>query len=375
MVSFGVGLGQFLQGAQQSYENASRLRTTIEDGLTERKMRKVEKAGRAEADAAREADISKGITSAIDPATGQPTYKVGDADYGFDGAAAHDAAAKQVGSFTDYYMKTAVPKLVDGYMRAGKPQMAQQYQTWMDTAGAKEGLKHWATAARAAHRGDTSQFIKSMTAAYNTKGYYDDGVDVTGGEEIKDKDGNVTGIRMNFKGADGKAYSQEYHGMEDVYRDGVMVMSPENVFQSGMADVKAAQAARAEAAKARRDYGYDIGKANNKGVIDDRLAANEHVRTLARDAIKHTYTMQEDANSAQVKAAFGQDTKAPTEEDVRKGLESIAKSLRETDLSFSKLSPDEQSERVVQEYERQQTGARGLMGSGSNAVGGAPSLY
>jgi len=378
MVSFGIGSGQFLQGASQGLQQGQQLRSQVEDGLINRKMRKVEKTARGEADAAREADISKGITTTLDPVTGGQTYKVGATDFGTDSKAARDAAAKQVGSFTEYYMKTAVPQLVDGYMRAGKPQLAQQYQTWMETAGAKQGLKHWATAARAASRGDTGQFIKSMQAAYNTPGYYDDGVNLVGGEEIKDKDGNVTGIRMKFKGADGKEYAQEYQGMEDVYRQGVMVMSPEAVFQQGMADVKAAQAVRAEAIKAKREFGFDIAKQNNKGVIDDRLDDRQFQRTLRRDAFQHGYQMEQDNNSAAVRAAYraedeGDETPAAT----RKQLESITKRLAETDLRFSKLSPEEQTARAVAELQRQRAAARGITPGGSSAVSapGAPALY
>ncbi|MED5545709.1 MAG: hypothetical protein VYD90_10705 [Pseudomonadota bacterium] len=380
MVNFGVGLGAFMDGAQRSYRQANELRQTFENGQTDRRMRRVEREQRANADAAREADISKGITTNVDPNTGATTFKVGQTDYGTDSAAARKAAEQQVGSFTDYYMKTAVPALVDGYMRAGRPEMAQQYQTWMETAGAKRGLTHWATAARAAQRGDTSQFLKSMQAAYNTRGYYDDGVEATGGEELKDKDGNVTGIRMDFKGADGRTYSRTYEGMEDVYRAGVMMMAPEQVFQSGMADVKAGQAARADAAKVRADLNNDLAKQNNKAVLDDRINDRQSRRQLGRDAAQHGYRMEEDANAAQVRAAYGSSgPNGETEGDIRKQLETISKRMAETDLGWSKLTPEEQNARAVAELQRQRESARGIFNeSGSNAVaapGRTPSLY
>jgi hypothetical protein len=406
MVNFGIGLGAFLGGVGQGMQTGQQ----IKDALDARKMNRAMKQASADASTARSTDIDKAITigngvsqADIDAAGADksdpyaankaavlsglatqnaggdpnaPTYSVGGKAYSSIDQA-RSAAGKNVGSLMDYYTNVAVPKIVQSYLDNGQTDKAIQYQNFMDTQQAQTGMKHWATAAHAAARGDTQGFIKSMTAAYNTPGYADDGVQSLGGEEIKDAAGNTTGIRMRFKGDDGKEYSQDFNGMEDVYKAGISMLSPEKAFEQGMKQVDDADKAKIEDAKAKRTFADDLAKEKYKSSLTDNENDRQNQRQLGRDATQQGYKLQQDAtendygiqrdnNKAQVDAAYrAPSTTADPIENARKAIQAISNTLAQTDLNFAKLPADQQAQRAAQIYQQQQAQARGIVSPGS----------
>ena len=97
---------------------------------------------------------------------------------------------------------------------------------------------------------------------------------------------------------------------------------------------------------------------------------------IQRDAVQNSLGMERDGNRIQLEAAskLAQST-GEKPEDVRESLETITKRLAETDLSFSKLTPQEQTQRAVDALTAQRRAARGVIGAAGAAPAAPPLLY
>ncbi|MCE7797849.1 hypothetical protein LWE61_14955 [Sphingobium sufflavum] len=398
-MSFGMGLGAFMNGVQGGLKLGQQVRGVIDD----RKTRKMERSAIEDARAARERDIgdlTRGPAIPADPSgmidEKGAVRKIEDTDLPI----SRDEAEKKVGSFMDYYRSTSVPKLIEGYIQRGENDRAAHFQQYLDSEDGKARTKDWSVAAQRFAMGDHEGGFKRLA---DLNGRIGNGMDLVGHEQIMQpiyedrtdkKTGKTTkvqtgteatgGWRVKWKDSDsGKEFSQDFASSDDFARTALWATSPEQQVTASLAELRAAQAARAkavaDAAGDRRQFGYDIGKLRAKGVIDDQAAGREAQRTASRDATLHGYRMEEDVNGAQASAAY----RAPpadsveTPEDVRKSLENITKRLSESDPSFYKLSPEEQTARAVSVLNGQRSSARGVMSSGapSGGRGVMPPLY
>lgn len=403
-MSFGMGLGAFMQGVQQGVGTAKTIKGVIQD----RRIRKMEKEGYADATAAREADINAGISTATDEA-GNTTYSVGGKSYA-DAAEAHKAAEARVGGFMDYYRSNTVPKLIDGYLREGQADRAQQLQTYLDSEDGKARFRDWAGASQRFAMGDHAGGFQRLASLYK---HIDDGVDVVDyapiteevveerklpgtGQVIRVPTGQTRetgGWRVNWKDkASGSVFSQDFDTADDFARTALYATSPEYQAQYTIADMKAAQAARADAAKEGRKYTYERAGKREDALIADTRDDRNFRRDVARDKIKdgferqrdatqHGYDLERDNNSIMMKSAYklSEETNEKPE-DVRRSLETITNRLSEADLGsngFNSLSPEQQAEKAEAIYRSQRTRARGILGKDERPAGRGvvPTLY
>lgn len=281
--NFGIGIGALAQGLSSGIDTGAKLHGLMQQG----KLRKAREAGMADAKAARQSAIDGlvkvGSTSNAGDTATVPTYQVGDQSYA-DEASARKAAEGQVGSLDEFYTKVAAPKIYEEYL-AIDPEKAEAWKAWNDAKEVKQGQKLWASAVMKANMGDFDGFGKDLVKAYNSRGYFDDGTQVKDWKTLKDDKGNITGAQLTFKGPDGKEYSQVINGMEDAYRMGAFMLSPENVFNTGWAEIQAAKKAQLEMAKEDRKFQRDVYR-------DDRKAANQSALQSQRDdaALERTVT-------------------------------------------------------------------------------------
>jgi hypothetical protein len=400
MVSFGIGLGSFMDGVNQGMQFGKTIKTAVQD----RKIRKMEREAIDAAEVARQQDGAKGIMApqpGYENAPGSGPYSMHLSGDGGGAAAPPSAesgtraAPKTPGTFMDYYRKVSMPKLIEGYLKNGQPERASQLQSYLDSEDGKGKFKDWASAAQRFAMGDNEGGFKRL-ADLNKR--LDNNIELDGYEEVKDeKTGSATGgWRVKWKDADtGKAFTQDFDTADDFARTALWAMSPEQQAQARLSEMTAAQKARAEAAAAARkaatDFNYDVKKQGYGAILadqrDDRQFKRQQQRDAslygydaARDATRHGYSMEEDTNNLQMRAALKlSDDSGEKPEDVRKSLETITKRLAETDMSFSKLSPDEQTARAVAVLQGQRNGARGVIGGGAPAASGGrgaiPPLY
>lgn len=266
---------------------------------------------------------------------GLPAFKVGDATF-TDKGQARAAAEKDVKPFMDYYTAKSAPLVTEAYMRAGQPEKAQAYNNWLKTEGVQKGMESWAKALQAASRDDPDGFAKHITAAYNQQGYFEDGRTTTA-KLRKDKDGNTVGMDLEFEDkATGKKWTRSLDGREDIYRMGVELMAPEQVFKFGLQQVEAADKARSEIAK------------------DKRTEARETGKMLLEAALKE----------AAQQGPLGM-------VEFRKRLDSTMKSLLANDFTYARLSDDEKVAKAVQVLRAQDRGVAAAGyggGAGSSPV-------
>lgn len=275
MANFGIGVGAFMDGymkgasfKQQMEDSKDRKRLRDiqfkqfeQDAADKQEFRDTARQSAASATSARQADINKLITPGETVGAdgkAMPSFSVGDKTYKSQEEAAA-AADKQVGSFMDYYMKTSVPKMQEYWAKTGQVDKAQALSKWMEDENVKKGAKAWAGAVRAFQVGDREGFKTNLMSAYNQQGYFDDGMEATKIEDVKNDKGQLTGYAITFRDPNGKETTQNYDG-DDVARLGLNALSPTEVLSYGMDQLKQATAARADLAKEQRGFQRDVTK-------------------------------------------------------------------------------------------------------------------
>lgn len=350
-MAFGVAVGSFVDGINNGVRLGVGLRNQTEARADRERQRKIEDEDRAMrledrqiareqakydqerqraadsredamrqtfADAVAETDAAVAAQSqGLPPRGGQPASPAGAAL-----EVATAGGSQKPAAFTDLYMRIGVPKIVKAYLANGQPDRAQAFQSWVETEGVKKGMRSWADATFAASIGDEDGFLNHMVAAYNNRGYFDDGYTAIKEKSgfIRDENGAVTGAKITFRGPDGKEFERAFEGMGDLYREGVKVLAPEKVFEYGMSEVEKADAARAEAAKEARGLRTKIAE-------EDRA----HSRSLEKSAYDSALRIEEDR------------AKAPGGDEIyQKRVAEQLKSLTENDLTFQRKPIDEQ---------------------------------
>lgn len=398
--NFGIGVGAFAQGLSSGIDTGVKLHGLMQQG----KLRKARESGMADAKAARQSAIDSlvkvGSTANADNTMTMPAYNVGDQSYG-DETSARKAAEGQVGSLDEFYQKVAVPKIYEQYMEID-PEKAETWMRWNEEKQVRQGQKYWSQAIGRANAGDFDGFGKYLVKAYNTRGYFDDGTEVKDWKTLKDDKGNITGAQLTFKGPDGKEFTQVVNGMEDAYRLGAFMLSPENVFNTGWSEIQAAKKAQLEMAKEDRKFQRDVYR-------DDRKAANQSALQSQRDdaALERTVTgKQMDAanKSSAVNQkvellkrngfsddwiaqnlpailGIGEYKKAAAPEEVRRMLHQARLSA---DYNYSRKTPQEQAAIIEQDMQliygsqpqqRSNPLSGGISGQGARPTGRVPMIY
>lgn len=225
-------------------------------------------------------------------------------------------AAEGPRDFIKWYGKVAAPKIIDHYLSRGEVEKAEKFETWVQAATTKAGLRAWSKGVIAAQQGNEDGFVAAMIEAYNADGYTDDGMTALadGSGLTRDKAGNVIGGRVTLRNdATGEVFVQNFNEIEDIYRFGINFLSPEQVFENTQEQLKAAATAETEIRKHERAL---------------ELAE-------ARRATK--------------------DAKTPAER-VRAQVALMA----QTDFSFSSLPPEEQVAKAIAQLEAIEAGAATL---------------
>lgn len=398
--NFGIGLGALAQGLNQGVDTGLRLRQVSDNN----KMRRARERGMDDAKAARSSAIDGlvkvGSTPSADNTMTVPTYQVGDQSYA-DEASARKAAEGQVGSLDDFYSKVAAPKIYEEYL-AIDPEKAEAWKAWNEAKEVKQGQKLWASAVMKANMGDFDGFGKDLVKAYNTRGYFDDGTQVKGWKTLKDGKGNITGAELTFKGPDGKEYSQVINGMEDAYRMGAFMLSPENVFNTGWAEIQTARKAQLELAKEDRKFQRDVAledrreagrtarqDSQNEAALERTVIGKQMEAANKNDAVdrkveilkRNNYSDEWIAQNLPAILGIGEYKKAISPDDARLRLH---EGRIKNDYSYSRKSQEEQRAIIEQDMQmiygdqtKQKTSpmAGGIGAQPARPAGRAPMIY
>lgn len=394
--NLGAGLAGLANGISQGLTLGTQIKGLYKQGQMESAQREGLQAAKDARTSAINNLVRTGSANSADNSMTVPTYSVGDQQFS-DQASATKAAESQVGSLEDFYQKVAAPKIYEQYLEID-PEKAQAWKDWNDNQQVKTAQKHWAQAITKANMGDFDGFGKSLVKAYNTRGYLDDGTEVTDWKTLKDGDGNVTGAMLTFKGPDGKEFSQAVNGMEDAYRMGVQLLAPDQVFNLGWQEIQAAKKAQIaagqesikqrgrvqleglrqqgrQAVQTQRDSAA-MDRVQTKAQLDEAAAgrkADAKVQALRKAGYSEDFIKQ----SMPAILGLGDYKKAAAPEEVRRMLHQA----RLGDFSYQRKSPEEQAKIIEQDMTliggagaTANPMSRGMQGQGAPAAG-APMIY
>lgn len=282
--NWGIGAGAFAQGLTQGLGTGLQTGNALKKARDNREIETIRTQGINEARERREADINSQIKPAREGGVSMG-YMDGTGKVHGSRDDARKSAEGSVDSVIDYYMQTAGPKLKETYIQQGDIQKAEAFDRWMQESKVKKGMKHWATAMRSAQAGDHAGFADNLKKAYNTQGYFEDGMTAESVKPVKGDNGEVSAYEVTIKGRDGSKSTQQI-GMEEMYRVGLGFLAPEQVFETGWNELQEAKRMRAEheAQLAKEDRGFrrDIA-------LEDRKSGNRQQEIVTREQAQARY--------------------------------------------------------------------------------------
>jgi len=227
------------------------------------------------------------------------------AGQGFDdleSAQAH--AKKQAPDINDLMRKTLVPKMQEAYLAQGNPDKADAWGAWGESQDGKKKMKLWGQAMTAAQAGDHDAAADALVKLH---GDLPDGRTYVGREDVKDKDGNVTGFNMTYKDDNTGEKKSQFVGKDELIEQGLSALSPQAMFETmykakTTADVMNAKD-RAAAANDARDGARELAKAKVVAAakeVERRQAAADAIKL---EEIKSGHKMDEKRFESQLEAA------------------------------------------------------------------------
>jgi hypothetical protein len=264
----GIQAGNMLVDAYyrgQDNKNKAEVKNVMAEGLDTAKQSRADDIA---------ANSQVGSKANADNTMTMPTFDDSNGNSYADAGAQKKAAEKNAPSVDDFYMRDVVPKIKQTYIAQGNQEGADQWEKWTQDKEAQNGMKSWTQALRAAQIGDFKGFADHMVKAYNTPGYYDDGLHAEGYDLVKDKDGNTTGLTLNMKNKEtGEQFAQTIHGQDDMVQAGIGLLDPANAFKTSMAQMTARQAANAKAGLEVTKANNNMARDNNKAVVQGQVAS------------------------------------------------------------------------------------------------------
>jgi hypothetical protein len=320
-------------------------------------------SAKAQRQSAIDSNVNVGAEANADNSMTLPTYQdAKGAKFGSE-AEARGVAEKNAPSVDDFYVKNVVPKIAETYLKQGNIEQAEKWNSWAEQKNTKAGMKHWTKALQAGQMGDFKAYADNMVKAYNTPGYYDDGLEADGYDLVKDKEGNTTGMTLNLRNTStGEKFAQTIKGQEDMVKMGIGLLDPANAFKTTQAAVTAAQNTRAKAAEGDLKFKRDVYRDDRKG---ERQAINQEQKdasAIDRLSLGKELDARNQKAAITLRAQAGDMyKKGASPEEVRRMLHQ----KRLGDFSYSRLKPEEQAKIIDQDVQT-------IVGGGNALATGIP---
>ena len=158
-------------------------------------------------------------------------------------------ATRAARSFMDHYRETAAPQIMEGFLKAGEPAKAEAFRTFMESGQTQEAMTHWSKSIFAAQTGNARAFAENLAKAYNTRGYFDDGIDALIDKSAIEEDpetGEIYGHITFANTETGEEVQMPFRGLDDLYRSGVGMLAPQEVFKRNLEQTDKADERRAQ---------------------------------------------------------------------------------------------------------------------------------
>lgn len=340
MANFGIGLGSFLSGVAQGADAYA----NIQNAKTRQKVADMQIKDLERQDQAKQGAISISAQGA-------------------DAAKANTDG--QVDSVMNYYMQNTAPQLQQYWLSQGDMEKANTFGKWIQDTNVQQGMKYGAGMIRSAQMGDPQGVMDNMVKLYNQPGYFDDGFSAVKADVRRDKDGNAAGWDITLKNdKTGKESTHSFNSMDDIYKTAMQYGDPKNVFEYGMAQLKAGQEASASIAKedralkvddykAARDQNYALEKDNNSSQLRraEKSAEGGTGNKKVQDAVAaESYLRSRGVSDEGIRqlapALIGaQNQSAPMSKRVDDYIKNRTEDF--TDKEWKKLKPEEQTKQAL----------------------------
>ena len=110
-------------------------------------------------------------------------------------------------------------------------------------------MTHWSKAIFSAQTGNARAFAENLAKAYNTRGYFDDGIDALIDKSAIEEDpetGEIYGHITFANTETGEEMQMPFRGLDDLYRSGVGMLAPQEVFKRNLEQTDKADERRAQ---------------------------------------------------------------------------------------------------------------------------------
>ncbi|MGP9804021.1 hypothetical protein [Paracoccus sp. NSM] len=158
------------------------------------------------------------------------------------------------------YRDNGLPIITKELMRQGRFEEAESLRSFVSEAAAQEGMKAWSGAVFRALMGDVDGAASGIIDAYNSAGYFDDGLEIVKDqtELIRADDGQVMGVKLAMRDQASGEVTVEQMNIENLIERGLWLLSPEQAAQNYLAQRQAVRAQLAEQAAEQRSTGRQI---------------------------------------------------------------------------------------------------------------------
>ena len=158
-------------------------------------------------------------------------------------------ATRAARSFMDHYRETAAPQIMEGFLKAGEPAKAEAFGKFIESGQTQEAMTHWSKAIFSAQTGNARAFAENLAKAYNTRGYFDDGINALIDKSAIEEDpetGEIYGHITFANTETGEEVQMPFRGLDDLYRSGVGMLAPQEVFKRNLEQTDKADERRAQ---------------------------------------------------------------------------------------------------------------------------------
>ena len=158
-------------------------------------------------------------------------------------------ATRAARSFMDHYRETAAPQIMEGFLKAGEPAKAEAFGKFIESGQTQEAMTHWSKAIFSAQTGNARAFAENLAKAYHTRGYFDDGINALIDKSAIEEDpetGEIYGHITFVNTETGEEVQMPFRGLDDLYRSGVGMLAPQEVFKRNLEQTDKADERRAQ---------------------------------------------------------------------------------------------------------------------------------
>ncbi len=245
-MSFGIGLGGFMDGFQKGMQ----LKQDRADADRRKVLAERNDAEYNRVTAQRDAidNINKEAKATFD--------------------AQVSAGTQEPADFLDWYHTHTVPKLTQTYLLNDDRESAAKVTEWANTHEAKTGARLFRSSVTKALSGDGAGAVEDAMKIGKLRGYINNGYEVLGQEPLLGQDGAQQGYRIKLKTPDGKDIVQDVR-TQDLPKLIATFGNPEAAWESQVAARAQADKEKKELetyeAKKKIDRQYGVGPTKDRG--------------------------------------------------------------------------------------------------------------